>query len=79
MTVAELMKELRKLPKDAEVYNVKDWDDQDENGNFLDLHELEYVVDQAVFTETAMDFIEEHQVILDFSNQKKTPKINKDY
>ena len=78
MTVGELMKELRKLPKDAEVYNVHDWDEQDESGNFLDLYRLEYVVDQTIFIETNMDFIDEHQIILDFSTQKAKPEIRKD-
>lgn len=79
MTVKEMMKELRKLPKDAEVYLCKDWDEQDEEGHHLDLYRLAYVIDQVIFTETSMDFDEEHQIILDFEYQKATAKINKDF
>ena len=76
MTVAELIKELRKLPKDAELYYVKDWDEQDEEGRYLDLHRLDYVIDQTIFIETGMGFLEEHQVIMDFEREVARPKIN---
>lgn len=79
MKVSELIKELRKLPKDADVYLCKDWDDQDEEGHYLDLYRLDYVLDQTIFTETAMDFTEEHQIILDFETKRAEPRINKDY
>lgn len=79
MKVSELMKELRKRPKDAEIYMVKDWGEQDEEGHYLDLYRLDYVIDQTVFIETGMEFLEEHQVIIDFEPQKARPRINRDY
>ena len=79
MTVAELIKELKQYPKNAEVYLVKDWDEQDEDGHWLDLHRLEYTVDQTIYIETGMDFLEEHQIILDFETTKAKTKINRSY
>lgn len=78
MTVGELMKELRKLPKDAEIFQVKDWDEQDEDGHFLDLYRLDYVLEDNIYVETAFDFEEEKHVILDFERSKARPKINRD-
>ena len=47
MTVQELIKELKKLPKEAKVYQVKDWDMLDEDNCLTDLYELEDVCKQT--------------------------------
>ena len=47
MTVQELMKELKKLPKEANVYLVKDWEMLDEDNCLTDLYELEDVCKQT--------------------------------
>lgn len=78
MTVGELMKELRKLPKDAEIFQVKDWDEQDEDGHFLDLYRLDYVIEDTIYIDTGFDFEEEKHIILDFERSKAKPKINRD-
>lgn len=74
------MKELRKLPKDAEIFQVKDWDEQDEEGHFLDLYRLDYVIEDTIYIETGFDFEEEKHIILDFDfeRSKARPKINRD-
>ena len=78
MTVGELMKELRKLPKDAEIFQVKDWDDQDEEGHYLDLYRLDYVIEDTIYVETGWDFEEEKHIILDFESSRAKPIINRD-
>lgn len=78
MTVGELMKELRKLPKDAEIFQVKDWDDQDEEGHYLDLYRLDYVIEDTIYVETGWDFEEEKHIILDFESSRAKPRINMD-
>ena len=40
MTVQELMKELRKMPKNAEVYLCKDWEMLDDGLDFVDIDEV---------------------------------------
>ena len=72
------MKELRKLPKDAEIFQVKDWDEQDEDGHFLDLYRLDYVIEDTIYIDTGFDFEEEKHIILDFERSKAKPKINRD-
>lgn len=79
MTVGELMKELRKLPKNAEIFQVKDWDEQDEEGHFLDLYRLDYVIEDTIYFDTGYDFEEEKHIILGFESSKAVPKINDDY
>lgn len=70
MKVSELMKELRKKPKDAEVYLCKDWDELDEDNNLTDLYRLEDVCEQVVVEDDGLDFTDIHEIILCFSNTK---------
>ena len=47
MKVSELLKELKKMPKDAEVYLCKDWDELDEENCLIDLYRLNDVCEQV--------------------------------
>lgn len=71
MTVAEVIKELNKLPKDAEVFMVKDWDDVEE-GCLNDLYRLIGVSEQVRVVEDGMDWTDETEIILEFENEKAT-------
>lgn len=52
MTVADLIKELKKLPKGSEVFMVKDWEDV-EDGCLNDLYRLIGVSAQVRIVEDA--------------------------
>ena len=69
MTVQELIKQLKKLPKDAEVYLCKDLD-QVEEGILTDLYKLDEVCDQTRICDMGMDFEEETDVILSFEAER---------
>ena len=71
MTVAEAIKELKKLPKDAEIYMVKDWDDV-EDGCLNDLYRLIGVSEQVRVVDNGMDWEDETEIILEFENEKAT-------
>lgn len=75
MKVSELIKELKKLPKDAEIYMVKDWNEEDEQGHWLDLYRLDMPIDQTVYTETSMDFDIEHQIIMVFEEERAKARV----
>ena len=70
MTVQELMKELRKLPKEANVYLVKDWEMLDEDNCLTDLYELEDVCKQTTFVDDGLDFVDITEVLLCFSERR---------
>lgn len=71
MTVAEVIKELMKLPKDAEIFMVKDWDDV-EDGCLNDLYRLIGVSEQVRVVEDGMDWKDETEIILEFENERAT-------
>lgn len=76
MKVSELMKELRKKPKDAEVYLCKDWEELDEDNNLTDLYRLEDVCEQVVVENDGLDFTDIHEVILCFSETRANDERN---
>lgn len=76
MKVSELMKELRKKPKDAEVYLCKDWEELDEDNNLTDLYRLEDVCEQVTFVDDGLDFTDIHEVILCFSGTRADDERN---
>lgn len=75
MKVSELMKELRKLPKDAEVFLCKDWEMLDENGQLCDLYRLNDVCHQVNIVDEGLEFKEYYEVILCFDNERAHAEI----
>jgi len=73
MTVAEAIKELRRLPQDAEIFMVKDWDDV-EDGTLNDLYRLIGVSEQVRIVDDGMDWADETEIILEFENERATCK-----
>lgn len=71
MTVAEAIKELKKLPKDAEIYMVKDWEDI-EDGCLNDLYRLVGISEQVRVVEDGMGWKDESEIVLEFENEKAT-------
>lgn len=71
MTVAEAIKELRRLPQDAEIFMVKDWEDVEE-GCLNDLYRLVGISDQVRIVEDGMDWKDENEIILEFENERAT-------
>lgn len=69
MTVAEAITELKRLPKDAEIFMVKDWEDV-EDGYLNDLYRLVGISDQVRVVEDGMDWRDDTEVILEFENEK---------
>ncbi len=68
MTVKELQEWCRKCHhKDAEVYVCKNWLSVDDDGNLTDLCPVTDVVEQCVTVDPGMDFDDEHQAIIGFS------------
>ena len=60
------MRELRKLPKDAEIYLVKDWTQEcDEQGCFKQLYRLRDITHQVVTVEDGMEWEDITEVLLD--------------
>ena len=77
MTVKELYNWCKAFKhKDAEIYLVKDWEDVDENGTLTDLYRLEDVVHQVNIVDMGMDFKDEYEVLMGFSDKKARCKIN---
>ena len=79
MKVAEAIKELKKLPNDAEIYLVKDWEHADENGNLSDLYRLGEITYQVVVVEDGMDWKDETEVLLGFEEQVARAIIEKNW
>lgn len=78
MKVSELMKELRKLPKDAEIYLCRDWEQTDEEGHQTDLYRLEAVIDQLIIEDMGLEFRDTHEVILEFEYERAHARIIND-
>ena len=77
MTVKELYNWCKAFKhKDAEIYLVKDWEEVDENGTLTDLYRLEDVVHQLNIVDMGMDFKDEYEVLMCFSDKKARCKIN---
>jgi hypothetical protein len=55
MTVSELIKELKKYPKDARVFAVADWEDTDDEGRFRKVNEIESTSEQTWYDDTGFD------------------------
>ncbi len=55
MTVSELIKELKKYPKDAKVVFVEDWDEVNDNGLLTKCKEFESTTSQTWFDDTGFD------------------------
>ena len=70
MTVQELMKELRKMPKNAEVYLCKDWEMLDEDNCLCDLYRLNDVCEQRIIIDDGLDFVDIDEVILCFDEER---------
>lgn len=70
MKVSELIKELKKLPKNAEVYTCKDWEELDEENQLVDLYRLEEVCEQTRYLDMGLDWVTETDVILSFANRR---------
>lgn len=69
MKVKELIKELKRLDGEAEVYMVKDWD-QVEDGILTDRYALSDVCSQTVIIDVGMDFEDVHECILCFEEER---------
>lgn len=65
MTIKEFIKALKQYPQDAEVYVVGDWEKYDEFGNLSDLKPVYDVSSQNVVVETAMDFEDVTEVLIE--------------
>lgn len=64
MTVKELINELKKMPKDAKVYTVNDWEAVDDNGCLTDLHEIIETNHQVEIVDMGLEFEDIHEVLL---------------
>ncbi len=70
MKVEELIKRLRRFPKDAEVFILPDELECDDEGYFADLHRISEVVDQEMYVETNTDFIKVTEVMVKFEESR---------
>ncbi len=66
MTVGELKKVLKGYKDSCEVFRVKDWAACNENGELTELASLRSVTDQRVVVDMGLDFVDEHQILLEF-------------
>jgi len=61
----------KKYPhKEAQVYLVKDWEQFDEEGYHQDLYKLKDVFTQTLLLDDGMDFIDVHEVLLEFEEER---------
>lgn len=79
MTVEQAIKELKKLPKKAEIYLVKDWEDFDEDGYLKDLYRLSFITSQMVVVGKGLDFEDITEVLLEVENTPASGIVNKNY
>ena len=79
MTVAEAIKQLKKYPKDAEIYLCKDYELCDEEGILIDLYRLNYISHQLVIIDEGLDWKDVTEVLMEFDNKRAQCEINKDY
>ena len=71
MTVRELYNWCKACRhKEAEVYLCKDWEQVDENGILTDLYHLTDVTEQTVLIDDGIDFVDMHEVLLCFDEQR---------
>lgn len=70
MTVAEAIKGLKKYPKDAEIYLVKDYGECDEDGYLIDLYRLNGISHQEVIIDEGMDWKDVTEVLVEFDNKR---------
>ena len=78
MKVEELIKRLRRFPKNAEVFIVVDELECDEEGYFADLHRISEVVDQEMYVETNTDFIKVTEVMVKFEESRAYSRTGRD-
>ena len=70
MKVEELIKRLRRFPKDAEVFILPDELECDDEGYNTDLHRISEVVYQEAYVETNRDFIKITEVMVKFEEDR---------
>jgi hypothetical protein len=70
MKVEELIKRLRRFPKDAEVFILPDELECDDEGYNTDLHRISEVVHQETYVETNGDFIKITEVMVKFEEDR---------
>lgn len=70
MTVAEAIKELKKYPKNAEIYICKDYEQCDEDGILTDLYRLSFITHQVVIIDEGMDWKDVTEVLVEFENKR---------
>lgn len=58
------------MPKTAEVYLCKDWEELDEDNNLTDLYHLNDVCQQTIIVDDGLDFTDIPEVILCFDETK---------
>lgn len=75
MKVEELIKRLRRFPKDAEVFILPDELECDDEGFFSDLHRISEVVDQELYVETNGDFIKITEVMVKFEEDRAHSRV----
>lgn len=75
MKVEELIKRLRRFPKDTEVFILPDELECDDEGFFTDLHRISEVVDQELFIETNGDFIKITEVMVKFEEDRAHSRV----
>lgn len=79
MTVAEAIKQLKKYPKDADIYLVKDWEQEcDEQGCFQILYRLRSITYQELVVEDGMDGKNVTEVLLDCEEEPAQGSIGKE-
>ncbi len=79
MTVAEAIKQLKKYPKDADIYLVKDWEQEcDEQGCFQILYRLRSITYQELVVEDGMDGKDVTEVLLDCEEEPAQGSIGKE-
>ena len=69
MKVKDLIKELKKLDQNAEVFLVKDWK-QVEDGVLTDRYLLNDICEQTVVIDEGLDFVDYKEVILCFDEER---------
>ena len=62
MTVSELIKELKKYPRDARVVAVMDWEKLDDDGRLTECREFESTSSQTWFDDTG--FVQDYTEVL---------------
>ena len=70
MKVEELIKRLRRFPKDAEVFILPDELECDDEGYNTDLHRISEVVHQELYIETNTDFVKVTEVMVKFEENR---------